>query len=658
MNSNDFKNEIIGNLTISIPFLLTTSTGNEAYNLFESTPELEGIVILDNGIPAGIIMRNFFYQKLAERYGFSLYMKRSVTLLMDASPMIVDYNSKISKVGISAMSRPQSKLYDYVLVCKDNNYEGAVSIRMFLVELSKKSEEKLELLEEQHKTLIASHEHEKALLSEISRSNEQLAYKSSSVKNLLDNAGQGFLSFGDRYEISEEYSAECIKILGNRISGSNYLSLIEAIFPKDSVDMQKLALKSYFNSQSEIKDDAYLHLLPKECTIDYKTIRLEYKRVLLFGEKQIMVVLTDITEKVKLERIMEKERKNVRLIIKAVTSANELRQMISDITEYFKSVYDVFSCTNDMEEIIKDIFRTVHTFKGEFAQFGLYNSAEKLHIIENRLQDKTFYSEKCLRDYFDGINANDITSEDINIIENALGKDYLNDSGSVTISEIHIKQVEEEAKKLSNADELVVLINKLRRRNIKDILAQYEDYTAYVFERLGKPAGNFIVTGDDVWITTEDYSHVLKSLNHIFRNVCDHGIEMPDDRVVAGKPEQGTCTCFVKIENDMLNLTISDDGRGIDSETIKNIALEKGIVNIEELENMRESEILNLIFSHGFSTKDEVTALSGRGVGMNAVKDAVERAGGCIEVKTSAGVGTKFYLSIPLVMDKKEKVQI
>ena len=95
--------EIIGNLTIEIPSVLSTDTSKTLYDLFESMPGLEGVVVLEGGYPLGLIMRNLFFQKMAEQFGFSIYMNRPVTLLFDTSPMIMDYYTEISKVGIAAM---------------------------------------------------------------------------------------------------------------------------------------------------------------------------------------------------------------------------------------------------------------------------------------------------------------------------------------------------------------------------------------------------------------------------------------------------------------------------------------------------------------------------------------------------------------------------
>ncbi len=135
---------------------------------------------------------------------------------------------------------------------------------------------------------------------------------------------------------------------------------------------------------------------------------------------------------------------------------------------------------------------------------------------------------------------------------------------------------------------------------------------------------------------------------HIIRNSLDHGIEPPEERLAAGKPEVGHLTVGAKSEGDRVVIEITDDGRGIDEQKVINKALEKGLITPEELEAMSESERLALIFMPGLSTKEEISDLSGRGVGADAVKTTVESLGGQVIIKSQAGKGTTILLDLPV----------
>lgn len=153
---------------------------------------------------------------------------------------------------------------------------------------------------------------------------------------------------------------------------------------------------------------------------------------------------------------------------------------------------------------------------------------------------------------------------------------------------------------------------------------------------------------------TEADKNVIESLAdpliHIIRNSLDHGIEPPEERIKAGKPAKGRLSIRAVQESDRVIIEISDDGRGIDPEYIKLKAYEKGIINEATLEHITDQEAINLIMAAGFSTAETVSDLSGRGVGMDVVRNAVEKVKGEIQIASEKGKGTRITLSLPLSM--------
>ena len=136
-------------------------------------------------------------------------------------------------------------------------------------------------------------------------------------------------------------------------------------------------------------------------------------------------------------------------------------------------------------------------------------------------------------------------------------------------------------------------------------------------------------------------------LVHIIRNAVDHGIERGEERIKAGKKAEGSILINATDRGDMVSIEITDDGRGIDKERLKEKVLERGLKRDEELRAMSESEILSLITIPGLSTAEEVTDVSGRGVGMDVAKEVIESLGGSIVIDSTLGKGTKIALSIP-----------
>ncbi len=146
---------------------------------------------------------------------------------------------------------------------------------------------------------------------------------------------------------------------------------------------------------------------------------------------------------------------------------------------------------------------------------------------------------------------------------------------------------------------------------------------------------------------------ISDSLIHLIRNSVGHGIERPETRKQNGKQEEGTVTLSASSESDTVIIKIKDDGAGIDSQRIKLKAIQKGLITVQDANQMSERDLTMLIFEPGFSTMDEVTAISGRGVGMDVVKKALDSIGGTVQVDTMLGEGTIFTLSLPSSMAVK-----
>jgi two-component system chemotaxis sensor kinase CheA len=158
------------------------------------------------------------------------------------------------------------------------------------------------------------------------------------------------------------------------------------------------------------------------------------------------------------------------------------------------------------------------------------------------------------------------------------------------------------------------------------------------------------MVGRDTELDKTILEAVKDPLTHVVRNAVDHGIETPDERVAAGKPREGTLTLRAFHEGGQVNIEISDDGAGIDSERILAKALERGVITRETADRLTEREILQLVFAPGFSTKEAVSNVSGRGVGMDVVKTNIENIGGVVDISTELGRGTTIRMKIPLTL--------
>jgi len=156
--------------------------------------------------------------------------------------------------------------------------------------------------------------------------------------------------------------------------------------------------------------------------------------------------------------------------------------------------------------------------------------------------------------------------------------------------------------------------------------------------------------GEETELDRSIIEAIKDPLTHLVRNAVDHAIETAEVRAKAGKPPEGTLSIRAFHEGGQVNMEVSDDGAGIDPERVRARAIQTGIVTAEAAEGMDERQLLDLIFTPGFSLAERVTAVSGRGVGTDVVRNRVERIGGSVEVQSRMGQGTTFRMKIPLTL--------
>jgi two-component system, chemotaxis family, sensor kinase CheA len=199
------------------------------------------------------------------------------------------------------------------------------------------------------------------------------------------------------------------------------------------------------------------------------------------------------------------------------------------------------------------------------------------------------------------------------------------------------------------AEELQDAIFQIRMLPVSFVFQRFPRLVRDITRKLGKQV-ELVQEGGD----TEADKAIIEALSdpliHVVRNSLDHGIELPADREKAGKPASGTLTLRAGQQSDRILIEVIDDGKGIDPERIRAKAIQRGLITEETAAQLPEQDVLNLVFEPGFSTNDVVSDLSGRGVGMDVVRTAVEQVGGEVALSSKPGEGTRVTLSLPLSM--------
>lgn len=215
------------------------------------------------------------------------------------------------------------------------------------------------------------------------------------------------------------------------------------------------------------------------------------------------------------------------------------------------------------------------------------------------------------------------------------------------------KEDEDLTKAVSNLDavttDLQGAVMKTRMQPIKKVFGRFPRVVRDLARSLNKEI-KLILEGEDTDLDKNLVEALADPLVHLVRNSVDHGIEDPAVREANGKPREGTVVLSASQEGDHILLTIRDDGAGMNAEKLKSIAIERGVLDADTAARMPDQEAFNLIFAPGFSTKTEISEVSGRGVGMDVVKTKITQLNGSVNIDSELGVGTVLEIKVPLTL--------
>ncbi|HCL3009676.1 TPA: chemotaxis protein CheA [Pseudomonas aeruginosa 7D9A] len=209
------------------------------------------------------------------------------------------------------------------------------------------------------------------------------------------------------------------------------------------------------------------------------------------------------------------------------------------------------------------------------------------------------------------------------------------------------------AKAVANLDvvtgDLQMSVMKARMQPIKKVFGRFPRLVRDLARNMKKEI-NLELVGEETDLDKNLVEALADPLVHLVRNAVDHGIESPEEREAAGKPRVGQVVLSAEQEGDHILLMITDDGKGMDAEVLRNKAVEKGLLERDAADRLTDLECYNLIFAPGFSTKTEISDVSGRGVGMDVVKTKISQLNGTVNVFSQKGSGSKIVIKVPLTL--------
>jgi len=512
----------------------------------------------------------------------------------------------------------------------------------------------------QNRELEKAYAQQMVVQRKLEKQTNQLTEMVNKIRNLLDHAGQGFVSFGKDLIVADEYSAECVMIFNREIGGEN---IAELLYPCD--EKQQGFISSLLTKVLAIDDDflraTYSSLLPHEIIVDGNYIQIDYKFInhpTKQNHREMMLILTDITKQKVMEEQIQDEQETLSMIVKVVTQYNDFSDAVEGYTAFcHKEVAKILAWECSVTEKISTLFIMVHTWKGTFGQLGMQHIVKELHALEEvlarlRAEEKTDINEliECFPAY-PGEKLYSCLVDDLEILTAILGNQFFLQKDRISIEKVKITKIQERVQALPDSLQKQAVVVELQALNYKPFRELLQTYPAYVVElgaRYGKEVESFEITGGTSLINPEIYHNFAQTLVHVFRNAVAHGLETNYERLEIGKQEKGNIRCEILESKEGFIVRVVDDGRGIDVEKMKKLAVEKQIVDQETAQALSDEEARSLIFVDGFSSATCADDISGRGVGLHAIRKEVEKLGGRVGVASQVGIGTEFSFVLPL----------
>jgi two-component system chemotaxis sensor kinase CheA len=301
---------------------------------------------------------------------------------------------------------------------------------------------------------------------------------------------------------------------------------------------------------------------------------------------------------------------------------------------------------DDLLNLVSETVITKATFNQISNQFG--SMVVQLNEIENQYREKIKNLFDSLPDYLDGIQGGkyikDVRKEinenygDIFSLFDGFEASFKNNMGKFRSTSQNLGRI---------TGELQEGVMRIRMVPISQIFSRFPRLVRDLSKSLNKKI-NLVIEGEDTELDKSVIEDLLDPIMHSVRNSLDHGIESAEVRRAAGKPEEGRVLLKAANEGNMIVIEIADDGKGIDVESVKAKAVERGLISPNKL--LTDVEAFNLIFEPGFSTAKQITSISGRGVGLDVVRRQLDKLNGTVTVHSEPGKGTKFTIKLPLTL--------
>lgn len=487
------------------------------------------------------------------------------------------------------------------------------------------------------KDLFAELEQKNAHLAALNGNLEAMvAERTATIKMILDHVKSGFLLVDKSLTVQGGYTRSCEVLLNGQDLAGRPLTEVLHLEPSRA-GFFTICLEQVFDDF--LPEDVSINQIPRRYKIGDRSISLEGSTVRgANGEiEKILFTIGDITA---LEQVEAENRAN-RAIVRIMQNISAFHDFIQESNS--RLVQAVAALGQGDEPIVR---RELHTLKGNSAAFGMDHLSELIHQIE----DQSLISQENLakiEDGFSGFLENNFELFRIRFGEEAARWSMVYDNELIALHD-SLNQAHQPDEIRNRVKDWIAQVKKVP---VVDVLGPIDGYVQKIAGERHRQV-DFQIVGGDLKIERHAYNDVLQNLIHLIRNAVDHGIETAEER--GDKNPVGTIQLAFSEDDKKLTITLRDDGRGIDAKRVKGKAVAMGVLSAESAARLTDGEAYRLIFSDGLSTAESVSDISGRGVGMKAVLDAIQNCRGDIQISSTLGKGTQFTIVLPKATGKME----
>ena len=368
-------------------------------------------------------------------------------------------------------------------------------------------------------------------------------------------------------------------------------------------------LQRIFNQEDQYIRSLYLSLMQTEYRLGGLRLSAEYRMI---SPTRLMLIFTDITQQRELEKLMADERNRLAFIVSAVRDTREFFEVLESFQSFTETTLPgLLHRSDELDQALGELYRRVHTFKGLFSQLDFIHLPSVLHDLESRLRQSSGNQESDVPAgetvTWPGTDLEEALGQDKAILSDTLGGDFFERRGYVTLTRDQVRRLKALAEnRLGRGGTLPLedwerkLLEEIRHVgyvDFKALLGFHSKAVQNLARRQGKLVEPFSIEGDCVRVDPEIYGSVARSFLHVFRNAVDHGVESSEERELLGKPPAAQIRCRVERQDSLMSVYISDDGRGLSQEAIRERAVNMGLCTPDG-----ESPSLKNNSPHSFST--------------------------------------------------------